>query len=152
MFEHMRNYESLLSKIAGWLTVDGKLFVHIFCHKQLAYPFETEGEDNWMGRYFFTGGLMPSRDTLLHFQKDLQLQYQWDLPGSHYQKTAEAWLANMDQHRHEIRAVFINTYGKKQAGIWQQRWRIFFMACAELFGYSKGNEWRVAHYLFTKPR
>ncbi len=103
MFEHMRNYDSLLSKIAGWLTADGKLFVHIFCHKQLAYPFETEGEDNWMGRYFFTGGLMPSRDTLLHFQKELQLQYQWDLSGSHYQKTAEAWLANMDQHRHEIR-------------------------------------------------
>ena len=150
MFEHMRNYDSLLSKIAGWLTADGKLFVHIFCHKQLAYPFETEGEDNWMGRYFFTGGLMPSRDTLLHFQKELQLQYQWDLSGSHYQKTAEAWLANMDKYRHEIRSVFNNTYGKKQARIWQQRWRIFFMACAELFGYSKGNEWRVAHYLFVK--
>ena len=150
MFEHMRNYDSLLSKIAGWLTADGKLFVHIFCHKQLAYPFETEGEDNWMGRYFFTGGLMPSRDTLLHFQKELQLQYQWDLSGSHYQKTAEAWLANMDKYRHEIRSVFNTTYGKNQARIWQQRWRIFFMACAELFGYSQGNEWRVAHYLFVK--
>jgi cyclopropane-fatty-acyl-phospholipid synthase len=86
MFEHMRNYDSLLSKIASWLKVDGKLFVHLFCHKQLAYPFETEGEDNWMGRYFYTGGLMPTRDTLLHFQKDLQLQYQLDLSGSHYQK------------------------------------------------------------------
>ena len=86
MFEHMRNYDSLLSKIASWLKVDGKLFVHLFCHKQLAYPFETEGEDNWMGRYFFTGGLMPARDTLLHFQKDLQLQYQLNLSGSHYQK------------------------------------------------------------------
>ena len=119
MFEHMRNYDSLLSKIASWIKVDGKLFVHLFCHKQLAYPFETEGEDNWMGRYFYTGGLMPARDTLLHFQKDLQLQYQWDLSGSHYQKTAEAWLANMDKYRHEIRAVFTTTYGNKQARIWQ---------------------------------
>lgn len=152
MFEHMRNYESLLSKIAGWLKTDGKLFVHIFCHKQLAYPFEIEGDDNWMGRYFFTGGLMPAQDTLLHFQKDLQLQYQWDLSGSHYQKTAEAWLTNMDQYRKEIRMIFNNTYGKKQAGIWQQRWRIFFMACSELFGYSEGNEWRVAHYIFIKSK
>jgi cyclopropane-fatty-acyl-phospholipid synthase len=150
MFEHMRNYESLLSKIAGWLKADGKLFVHIFCHKKLAYPFETEGDDNWMGRYFFTGGLMPARDTLLHFQKDLQLQYQWDLSGSHYQKTAEAWLTNMDQYRKEIGVIFNNTYGKKQAGIWQQRWRIFFMSCSELFGYSKGDEWQVAHYVFIK--
>lgn len=150
MFEHMRNYDSLLSKVAGWLTMNGKLFVHIFCHKQLAYPFETEGEDNWMGRYFFTGGLMPAQDTLLHFKQNLQLQQQWDLSGSHYQKTAEAWLDNMDQHQQEILAVFTNTYGEKQAHIWQQRWRIFFMSCAELFGYSEGNEWRVAHYLFVK--
>jgi cyclopropane-fatty-acyl-phospholipid synthase len=150
MFEHMRNYDSLLSKVASWLKMNGKLFVHIFCHKQLAYPFETEGEDNWMGRYFFTGGLMPAQDTLLHFKKDLQLQQQWDLSGRHYQKTAESWLDNMDQHQQEILAVFTDTYGEKQARIWQQRWRIFFMSCAELFGYSEGNEWRVAHYLFVK--
>ncbi|MEY3289874.1 MAG: hypothetical protein RLZZ419_2116, partial [Pseudomonadota bacterium] len=98
MFEHMRNYDSLLSKVASWLKMNGKLFVHIFCHKQLAYPFETEGEYNWMGRYFFTGGLMPAQDTLLHFKKDLQLQQQWDLSGRHYQKTAESWLDNMDQY------------------------------------------------------
>ena len=96
MFEHMRNYDSLLNKVALWLKPEGKLFVHIFCHRYLAYPFETQGDDNWMGRYFFTGGLMPARDTLLHFQKHLQLQCQWDLSGSHYQKTAEAWLNNMD--------------------------------------------------------
>ena len=150
MFEHMRNYDSLLSKISSWLNLDGKLFVHIFCHNNLAYPFETEGDDNWMGRYFFTGGLMPARDTLLHFQKDLHLQYQWDLCGSHYQKTAEAWLNNLDQHRKEISEVFTTTYGKEQAAIWQQRWRIFLMSCAELFGYNEGNEWQVAHYLFIK--
>jgi cyclopropane-fatty-acyl-phospholipid synthase len=150
MFEHMRNYDNLLAKVASWLKPGGKLFVHIFCHRYLAYPFETEGDDNWMGKYFFTGGLMPARDTLLHFQKHLQLQQQWDLSGNHYQKTAEAWLHNMDKHDHEIRELFIRTYGEKEARLWQQRWRIFFMSCAELFGYKQGNEWLVAHYLFMK--
>lgn len=151
MFEHMRNYDSLLANIASWLIPGGKLFVHIFCHRYLSYPFETEGDDNWMGKYFFTGGLMPARDTLLHFQKHLQLQQQWDLSGSHYQKTAEAWLQNMDKHDHEIHDLFTRAYGKKEARLWQQRWRIFFMSCAELFGYNQGNEWLVAHYLFVKP-
>ena len=150
MFEHVRNYENLLSNIAKWLQPGGKLFVHIFCHRYLAYPFETEGDDNWMGRYFFTGGLMPARDTLLHFQKHLTLQSQWDLSGSHYQKTSEAWLNNMDLHKNDIHHLFCDTYGKQQASLWQQRWRIFFMACAELFGYRGGNEWMVAHYLFVK--
>jgi len=150
MFEHVRNYENLLRKISNLLKPDGKLFVHIFCHRFLAYPFETEGDDNWMGRYFFTGGLMPARDTLLHFQKHLYLENQWDLSGDHYQKTAEAWLENLDMYKSEIRALFKDTYGKRQARIWLQRWRIFFMACAELFGYRKGCEWMVAHYLFQK--
>ncbi len=151
MFEHMRNYEGLLNKVAMWLKPEGKLFVHIFCHRYLAYPFETQGDDNWLGRYFFTGGMMPARDTLLHFQKHLKLQRQWDVSGSHYQKTAEAWLTNMDNNSQEIIQLFTETYGKKHASLWLQRWRIFFMACAELFGYSHGNEWMVAHYLFTKP-
>jgi cyclopropane-fatty-acyl-phospholipid synthase len=150
MFEHMRNYDNLLANIAHWLKPGGKLFVHIFCHRYLAYPFETEGDDNWMGKYFFTGGLMPARDTLLHFQKHLQLQQQWDLSGRHYQKTAEAWLQNMDKHDHEIRDLFTRAYGEKEVPLWQQRWRIFFMSCAELFGYNQGNEWLVAHYLFAK--
>ena len=150
MFEHMRNYDSLLNKVASWLKPEGKLFVHIFCHRYLAYPFETQGDDNWMGKYFFTGGLMPARDTLLHFQKHLKLQRQWDLSGSHYQKTAEAWLDNMDKNAGEIRQLFSETYGTNEAKLWVQRWRIFFMSCAELFGYSNGNEWLVAHYLFSK--
>ena len=150
MFEHMRNYDSLLNKVASWLKEDGKLFVHIFCHRLFAYPFETDGEDNWMGRYFFTGGLMPAKDTLLHFQKELRLQHQWDLSGSHYQKTADAWLHNMDSHLNEIREVFNHAYGNHQADVWIQRWRIFFMSCSELFGYNEGNEWMVAHYLFIK--
>ena len=152
MFEHMRNYDSLLNKVALWLEPEGKLFVHIFCHRYLAYPFDTQGDDNWMGRYFFTGGLMPARDTLLHFQNHLKLQCQWDLSGSHYQKTAEAWLNNMDKNSQKIIQLFTETYGKKQANLWLQRWRIFFMSCAELFGYSNGNEWLVAHYLFSKQR
>jgi len=150
MFEHIRNYDKLLAKVASWLKPGGKLFVHIFCHRYLAYPFETEGDDNWMGKYFFTGGLMPARDTLLHFQQHLHLQQQWDMSGIHYQKTAEAWLQNMDKHDHEIRELFALIYGEQQARLWQQRWRIFFMSCAELFGYKQGNEWLVAHYLFVK--
>ncbi len=150
MFEHMRNYDNLLLRISNWLKNDGKLFVHIFCHRYLAYPFETEGDDNWMGRYFFTGGIMPAQDTLLHFQQHLTLDTQWNLSGMHYKKTAEAWLLNTDQHRDQILDVFSSCYGKDQAGIWLQRWRIFFMACAELFGYCEGNEWMVAHYRFIK--
>lgn len=150
MFEHMRNYDALLGKIAAWLKPGGKLFVHIFCHRDLAYPFETEGDDNWMGRYFFTGGLMPALDTLTHFQHDLQLQRQWEVSGHHYQQTAEAWLANMDRHKTEIQRLFVEAYGKEQARLWRQRWRIFFIACAELFGYRNGDEWLVAHYRFVK--
>jgi len=150
MFEHMRNYEHLLGRVASWLKPQGKLFVHIFCHRYLAYPFETEGDDNWMGRYFFTGGLMPARDTLLHFQQHLNIQCQWDLSGVHYQKTAEAWLQNTDRHQEAIIALFSERYGQQEAKLWLQRWRIFFMSCAELFGYQQGNQWQVAHYLFNK--
>ncbi|MDO8843417.1 cyclopropane-fatty-acyl-phospholipid synthase family protein [Methylicorpusculum sp.] len=150
MFEHMRNYDSLLNKVASWLRPGGKLFVHIFCHRYLAYPFETEGDDNWMGRYFFTGGMMPARDTLLHFQTQLHIESQWDVSGRHYQQTSEAWLNNMDTHKEAILQLFSETYGKKDAALWVQRWRLFFMACAELFGYRGGNEWLVAHYRFAK--
>ncbi len=150
MFEHLRNYDSLFSRIAGWLKHDGKLFVHIFCHRSLMYPFETQGEDNWMGRYFFTGGLMPSADTLLHFQQHLGLEERWLLPGTHYQRTANHWLANQDAHRDEVMTVLSETYGQAQAARWNQRWRMFWMSCAELFGYDDGREWLVAHYRFSK--
>jgi cyclopropane-fatty-acyl-phospholipid synthase len=149
MFEHMRNYEILLGRIATWLRGDGKLFVHIFCHRELMYPFETDGDDNWMGRYFFTGGLMPAADTLLWFQRDLAIERQWRLSGTHYAKTANAWLANQDSNRAAVLQVLEQAYGT-QARVWHQRWRMFWMACAELFGYRDGNEWLVAHYLFSK--
>jgi cyclopropane-fatty-acyl-phospholipid synthase len=150
MFEHMRNYQALMGRIHAWLKPGGNLFVHIFTHRQLAYPFETEGDDDWMGRYFFTGGLMPSRDLLPRFRGDLTLEDQWHFDGHHYQRTLEAWLANQDRHRDEIMALFRETYGPEQADRWFQRWRVFFMACAELFGYRHGEEWGVSHYRFGK--
>lgn len=149
MFEHVRNWEALLSRIAGWLKADGSLFVHVFCHRSLAYPFETEGEENWMGRHFFTGGQMPSADLLPRFQRDLELVEQWQVGGEHYQKTSEAWLANMDAAKPELLQVLATTHGS-DAALWFQRWRMFFMACAELFGYSGGTEWEVAHYRMAK--
>jgi len=150
MFEHVRNYEALTSNIARWLKPGGKLFVHIFCHRSLMYPFQTEGEDNWMGRWFFTGGLMPSADTLLHFQGSLRIEQRWVLSGRHYQRTANQWLANQDRHAEEVQRVLAETYGQKDAALWAQRWRMFWMACAELFGYADGSEWGVAHYRFVK--
>ena len=151
MFEHMRNYDVLLGKIASWLRPGGQLFVHIFCHRNLMYPFETSGEDNWMGRYFFTGGLMPAADTLLYFQRELRIEQRWLLPGTHYQKTSDHWLANQDANRDEVMAVLGAAYGPQEAARWHQRWRMFWMSCAELFGYDGGSEWIVAHYRFRKP-
>lgn len=151
MFEHMRNYQRLMARIGGWLVPGGKLFVHIFCHRELMYPFATGGDGDWMARHFFTGGLMPAADTLLHFQGALHCERQWRLPGSHYQKTANAWLARQDAHRAALMPVLREAYGD-DAGLWWQRWRMFWMACAELFGYRGGNEWGVAHYRFVRPR
>lgn len=149
MFEHMRNYQTLLARVATWLAPGGKLFVHVFCHKDLMYPFEVDGDDNWMGRYFFTGGLMPAADTLLHFQRDVVLEETWRLSGRHYARTANLWLANHDARAEAVQAVLRDAYGE-QAATWNQRWRMFWMACAELFGYRGGEEWLVAHYRFAK--
>ncbi|MEM7229805.1 MAG: cyclopropane-fatty-acyl-phospholipid synthase family protein [Planctomycetota bacterium] len=144
MFEHMRNYELLLQRISNWLRPDGRLFVHIFCHRDYAYEFMQEGEDNWMGKYFFTGGIMPAEKIFDEFKDNLQVEEQWRWDGTHYQKTAEAWLENMDAHRDEIRTVFADVYGD-DVDRWISRWRVFFLACAELFGYDRGQEWFVTH-------
>jgi cyclopropane-fatty-acyl-phospholipid synthase len=150
MFEHVRNYAVLLERIAGWLSADGVLFVHLFCHRELMYPFDTDGAQDWMARHFFTGGLMPAAGTLLHFQQHLRLERQWRLPGTHYRNTANHWLQNQDRHRDAVRAILREAYGPAQAARWAQRWRMFWMACAELFGYRDGNEWLVAHYRFLR--
>jgi Cyclopropane fatty acid synthase and related methyltransferases len=150
MFEHVRNHDALMHRIAQWLRPDGALFVHIFVHRQSAYLFETEGEDNWMGRHFFTGGMMPAADTLLWLQKDLRIDEQWLVNGTHYERTANAWLANQDRHRDEVMRVLVEAYGSTAlATLWFHRWRIFWMSCAELFGYAQGQEWMVAHYRFV---
>jgi cyclopropane-fatty-acyl-phospholipid synthase len=150
MFEHMRNYDTLLARVASWLTPAGTLFVHIFTHARFAYPFEVRDETDWMARHFFTGGIMPSDDLLLYFQRDVVLLDHWNVPGWHYQLTSEAWLANMDRHRDDIMPVLERTYGTTQALRWWVYWRVFFMSCAELWGYSGGREWLVSHYLFEK--
>ena len=150
MFEHMRNYELLLARIASWLKPDGLLFVHIFVHKDVAYPFEITGEDDWMARYFFTGGIMPSADLLGHFSRDMKRVEQWPVDGTHYEETCNAWLERMDNNRAEILPLFRDVYGADQALKWWVYWRVFFMSCAELFGFKGGSEWRVEHYLFEK--
>lgn len=142
MFEHMRNFRELLRRVRSWLSPSGKLFVHIFCHRTLAYPFETEGDDNWMGRHFFTGGMMPSFDWLTHFNDDLRLERRWAVNGVDYANTLEAWLHNLDRQRDELLPLFPAADGRRQL----QRWRMFLMACSELFGFADGNEWFVGHY------
>ncbi|QWT21799.1 cyclopropane-fatty-acyl-phospholipid synthase family protein [Bacillus sp. NP157] len=150
MFEHMRNYATLLGRIGRWLKPGGKLFVHIFAHRTLMYPFETDGDDDWMARHFFTGGIMPAADTLLWFQDDLRIEDRWLVDGTHYEKTANHWLQRQDENRDAVMAVLTEAYGAA-ASLWFQRWRMFWMACAELFGYAGGSEWMVAHYRFARP-
>ncbi len=144
MFEHMRNYERLLRRIAGWLAPGGALFVHVFAHRRFAYPFDDNGRSDWMAREFFTGGIMPSVDLLRRFADDLRVAEAWTLDGTHYAKTAEAWYRNLVAQRAPIERLL----GKRR----YQRWRVFFLACAELFGYRGGSEWCVAHYRFVPQR
>lgn len=152
MFEHMRNYERLFTKVSNWLAPDGNLFVHVFSHKTTPYYFEVEGDDNWMGRYFFTGGIMPSHNLYRQYSDLLEIEQDWVVNGTNYGKTALHWLSNMDANEQEIMCLFNETYGKEDAKVWFNRWRIFFMSCAELFSYKKGREWDVSHFRFVKPR
>lgn len=152
MFEHMRNYERLLEKVAGFLKEDGKLFVHIFTHKSIAYLFEVKDETDWMSKYFFSGGIMPSDHLLMYFPRHVTIHKHWHVPGHHYNKTSEAWLRNMDAHEQEIKKIFAETYGPENVTKWWVYWRVFFMACAELWGYKNGEEWIISHYLFKKKQ
>lgn len=148
MFEHLRNYRALFDRLAGWLDGDGLLFVHVFAHRELAYPYEDEGASDWMARRFFTGGIMPSRDLLPRFAPPLELREQWWESGRHYARTAEAWLANLERNRSAALAVLASAVGAGDATGEYAAWKLFFLACAELFGYRDGSEWGVAHYLF----
>ncbi len=150
MFEHMRNYSKLLDKVAGMLKAHGKLFVHIFTHHEFAYLYQEQDESDWIAKYFFTGGIMPSDDLLLHFQDKFKLEEHWQVNGQHYQKTSEAWLRNMDQNRAKIIPLLKATYGQDDYKKWWVYWRVFFMSCAELWGYNNGTEWIVSHYRFQK--
>ena len=150
MFEHMSNYELLMRRVAGWIRPGGSLFLHVFCHRERPYRFETEGAGNWMAREFFTGGMMPSRDLLPRFAGPLELESDWYIDGTHYGRTSEAWLSRLDANRPEIRRIFASTYGEEAADRWVERWRLFFLACAETFAYDDGSEWGVAHHLFRK--
>ena len=148
MFEHMRNHAMLFERISRWLAPGGKFFMHIFVHRAVPYLFEDEGEDDWMSRHFFSGGMMPSAALPLHFQRHLQIAAQWSWSGTHYERTANAWLENLDSQKAEALGILEATYGSGHGALWLQRWRMFFMACAELWGFRGGSEWFVGHYLF----
>ncbi len=150
MFEHMRNWSQLYKNINRWLNDDGLFFKHIFVNRGVPYLFLDQNEDDWMSRYFFSGGMMPSDDLPLHFQKHLELQRQWRWQGEHYEKTSNAWLQNMDDNKDSLWPLLETAYGSDQVQKWWMRWRMFFMACAELFAYNNGQEWYVSHYLFGK--
>ena len=150
MFEHMRNYRALFERVHRWLVPGGLFFMHIFCHRLVPYEFVDRDSSDWMSRYFFSGGIMPSDDLPLHFQDHLRLNRRWRWDGRHYEKTLNTWLARMDERKQSVMPILRGTYGE-EADAWWVRWRLFFMACAELFGYNDGQEWWVGHYLFQRP-
>lgn len=150
MFEHVRNHRGLFKRIHSWLKPEGKLFTHVFCHRSTSYPFEVEGEDDWMSKHFFSGGTMPADELFLRVSGKMELQNRWRWSGMHYAKTSEAWLENIDRNRENVIKDFRNDMPQKKAEQTFHRWRIFFLACAETFGFAKGQEWWVTHYLFQK--
>jgi len=154
MFEHMKNYEQLMSRVASWLKPDGCLFTQILCHREYCYHFKRRKNDNeteWMAKHFFTGGTMPSSDLFLYFQKELTIEDHWNINGSHYSKTLEAWLNRLDANRDKVLDVFRHGYGE-DAEKQVFNWRMFFIYCSEAFAFDGGNDWLVSHHLFRKKQ
>ncbi|HVN42949.1 MAG TPA: cyclopropane-fatty-acyl-phospholipid synthase family protein [Steroidobacteraceae bacterium] len=151
MFEHMRNWRALFARVHDWLKPGGRFFLHVFTHRSTPYAFEIRDDSDWMSRHFFSGGMMPSDELATRFQDRLHLVRRWRWDGTHYERTANAWLANLDARREEALTVLAGVHGTAAAPQWLQRWRVFFMACAELFGYERGQQWWVSHYLFERP-
>ncbi len=149
MFEHLRNYGKLFEKLSGWLAPGGKLFTHIFCHREYAYLYDDSDPNDWIARYFFTGGTMPSETLFSNYPEHFSVEERWRVSGVHYAKTCRAWLRRTDAQRGEILQIFDEVYGPA-AMLWFARWRVFFMACEELFAYRKGQEWFVSHTRFSK--
>lgn len=146
MFEHMSNWRSLLERARSWLADDGRMFIHVFAHRDSAYRFDHADKSDWIAQYFFTGGVMPSHGLLRQFDDLFAVEQDWRWNGRHYERTALDWLRNFDANRHAIRAIFEETYGA-DATLWMRRWRMFFLATAGLFGHGTGDEWAVSHYL-----
>jgi cyclopropane-fatty-acyl-phospholipid synthase len=150
MFEHMRNWPDLFRRVSSWLKPEGRFFMHVFAHRSTPYAFVERDASDWMSKYFFSGGMMPSDDLALNFQEDLSIVQRWRWDGRHYERTSNAWLRNMDERRDAIYPVLEKAYGSERAAVWWVRWRLFFMSCAELFGFNRGQEWWVSHYLFER--
>ena len=150
MFEHMRNWESLLNRVSDWLTPDGRFMMHVFTQAQAPYLFEVADESDWMSQYFFSGGMMPSLNLAKQIDCHLEVEADWVWSGEHYRKTSEHWLENMDRHKEMIMPILASTYGAEAQSIWWHRWRLFFLACAEIFGFQGGKAWPVGHYRFRK--
>ena len=145
MFEHMRNWEELLRRAATWMRPDGRLFLHVFAHREYAYPFEVRDSSDWMSEYFFTGGMMPSHDLLDHLDIPFEVEERQAISGMHYARTAEDWLRNQEKRAESVLPILAETYGEHEASTWFHRWRVFFLACAELFAYDNGSQWLVSH-------
>ncbi len=146
MFEHMRNWGALLSRIKNWLKADGRLFIHIFTYDGKPYLYDGDDPSDWMAYNFFAGGMMPCPELPYQFSDIFQVIEYWNIPGTHYQKTLEAWLRKMDARKAELFPLFRKEYGTDAVKFWNH-WRVFFMSCAEVFGYKEGKNWSVGHYL-----
>lgn len=149
MFEHLRDWRTMFARVHDWLLPGGRFFLHIFCHRAQPYFYSSDDPDDWISHYFFAGGMMPSDDLPLYFQEQLTLIDQWRWDGRHYARTLNAWLAQFDRAGDKLTPILRAIY-RDDAALWRWRWRLFFMACAELFGYARGQEWWVSHYLFAR--